>query len=80
MVATVNMNEAHYRGIAEVYHRLTRCEGVDLLAYHAYGGGKWKAMGCPDGGCPAYIPTAEALKTAAEILTSLGVSVTIYRS
>ena len=73
MVKGVNMEDAHYAGIAAVYHGLTRCEGVDLLPYHAYAGSKAERVGLPDNGRAEWIPSPEDMEQARDALCSRGV-------
>lgn len=73
MVKGVNMTPAHYAGIADVYHDLIRCTGVDLLPYHAYAGSKAERVGLADNGHKEWIPTAEDMNEARAALRSAGV-------
>ncbi len=75
MVEGVNTATAHYAALAELYHTLTRCEGVELLPYHAYAGSKCLPLGRPDNAHPQWIPTPETLEQAKNTLLSYGVKV-----
>lgn len=75
LVRTVNTEPAHYRGIAGVYRRLERCEGVELIPYHAYAGSKAVRVGRPDNGRTDWIPTGEDMAQAKETLAACGVPV-----
>ena len=73
MVRGVNMDDAHYAGIAALYRGLAHAEGVDLLPYHAYAGSKAERVGLPDNGRREWIPTAEDMERAGEALRTQGV-------
>lgn len=75
LVRGVNMDMTHYRGIAELYHSLTACEGVELIPYHAYAGGKAVQIGRPDNSQPAWIPSKDEIEQAKTVLTTCGVPV-----
>lgn len=62
MVNGVNMEENHYRGIAEVYNRLSDCIKVDILPYHIYGASKAQAIGRIDNGREEWIPTSKQIE------------------
>jgi pyruvate formate lyase activating enzyme len=67
LVNGVNTEEKHYRDLAHLASSLRHCEGVDFLPYHAYGGTKSVALGLPDGGKKAWIPTTEEVERAKKI-------------
>ena len=75
LVEGVNTTEEHYAALAELYLSLNRCEGVELLPYHAYAGSKCLPLGRPDNGHPEWIPTPETVAQAKAVLTSHGVKV-----
>lgn len=75
LVAGVNTEPAHYEAVAELALSLRHCEGVELLPYHAYAGSKMCPLGFPDNGRVDWIPSAETLREAAELLESRGVRV-----
>lgn len=75
LVNGVNTDEAHIRRVGELVASLTRCEGVELIPYHAYGGTKSTFLGRPDSGNPAWILTEKQLELAKGILRSYGVTV-----
>lgn len=64
MVKGVNMEDDHYRGIHEVYSRLSGCSKVELLPYHIYGVSKAQALGIADNGRQDWIPSAEDMDEA----------------
>lgn len=75
LVRGVNLNEAHLSAIAETYHSLRRCKGVDLLPYHAYGSSKSIQLGREGNARPEWIPTEEQMVKAREYLRGRGVAV-----
>lgn len=75
LVNGVNTDDIHYRRVAELANRLSNCEGVELIPYHAYGGSKATFLGRPDNGKNEWIPTANQLGTAKQILFDQGVKV-----
>ena len=75
LVNGVNTNTAHYRAVAEIAASVQNLDGVELIPYHAYGGGKATFLGRPDNGDPALIPTEAQKAEAAEVLRALGVRV-----
>ena len=70
-----NANTAHADGLAAVYKSLRHCGGVDLLPYHAYGGGKCKRLGQTYMEKEDWPVAAEAVTVFAERLTAQGVPV-----
>ncbi len=64
LVRGVNTDEAHYRAIAALAASLRGCQGVELLPYHAYGGGKTRQLGGEDNAHREWIPTEEDLAAA----------------
>ena len=75
LVAGVNTEESHYAALAELYHSLEHCEGVELLPYHAYGGSKMIPLGMPDNGRTEWIPDDSTVENAKACLRSRGVQV-----
>ncbi len=75
LVRTINTDPAHYRAVAEVWRSLTRCEGVELIPYHAYAGSKAERIGRPDNGRPDWVPSLEDVAEARRMLRDLGVPV-----
>ena len=75
LVAGVNTVESHYEALAELYHGLSHCEGVEFLPYHAYSGSKMLPLGQPDNGRVEWIPSEEAVQAAKEYLAARGVTV-----
>lgn len=77
LVNGVNTDRAHYQRVAEIACSLHQCDGVELIAYHAYGGSKCLMLGKEDNGNTAWIPTAGQLTEAKGILADRGISVTV---
>ena len=75
LVAGVNTVESHYEALAELYHGLSHCEGVEFLPYHAYSGSKMLPLGQPDNGRVEWIPTEETVQAAKAYLAARGVPV-----
>lgn len=75
IVRGINADQAHYDAIAALAHSLKGCEGVDLLAYHPYGGSKSVQLGREDDGRTDWIPTPDDMAKAADCLARSGISV-----
>ena len=75
MLKTVNMDEVHLNGIAEIYHRLKHCSRVELLPYHAFGGAKNRNLGYSDNSHLEWIPTDEDISLFKVALIQKGVKV-----
>lgn len=76
LIEGMNAERGHYDGIARVFHSLTNCSGVELLAYHELGRAKLERMGASAGSSQAHlVPSAERMDEARAILESLGVTV-----
>lgn len=75
MVNGVNTVESHYDALATLYRELSRCEGIELLPYHAYGGSKMIPLGMPDNGRVEWIPDGEILTAAKSYLSRRGIPV-----
>lgn len=75
LVAGVNTVKSHYGALADLYHSLTHCEGVELISYHAYGGSKMIPLGLPDNGRVEWIPDDETVEAAKTYLRERGVAV-----
>lgn len=71
MVNGVNMEENHYRGIAEVYQKLSGCIKVELFPYHIYGASKAQAIGRTDKGREEWIPQSGQMEEAKNIIRRL---------
>lgn len=75
LVNGVNTTETHYHGIAELYHGLNNCEGVEFLPYHSFGGTKYAALGKTGGGSDGWIPSKEQISHAKTELQQRGIPV-----
>ena len=68
LVAGVNTSRAHYRAVADLFGSLRNCRGVELLPYHPYGLGKLQALTGQKAKEPHWIPSAQMLAEAREVL------------
>ena len=75
IVGDVNADEAHCKAVAEIYHRLNHCEGVELMPYHSYGGAKVEALGMKFTEPCGRIPDKSVVCEIRERLKSMGVPV-----
>lgn len=64
----INTNETHMHAVANLYHSLAHCTGVQLLRYHSMGGSKAAALGLADSGRREWIPTELQIQQAKKIL------------
>lgn len=69
----INTTTEHYKGIAQLYHRLKHCEGVELLPYHSFGGAKADALGKHHAENNHWIPSKEQLDIAKSDLQQSGI-------
>lgn len=75
LVNGLTTEKEHFERVADLYHSLANCTGVQLLRYHPMGGSKAAALGLADSGRREWIPTEAQVGCAAQILTDLGVPV-----
>lgn len=75
LVNGVNTTEKHYNGIAEIYHQLKNCEGVEFMPYHSFGGTKAVALGKTKGGNDYWIPSPEQVSAAKNYLRQRGIHI-----
>lgn len=73
VVKGVNSDEAHAIALAELWGRLSACEYLELIPYHAYGSSKMLPLGKEDNGRQEWIPTAQDIEKMRDVLTSRGV-------
>lgn len=69
LVKGVNTDARHYQHIADIYHSLQHCRGVQLLPYHTYGSSKSVQLGEADPARPAWIPEEADLAYAVNEFT-----------
>lgn len=75
IVRGVNDDEAHTIALAGLFARLSNCECIELIPYHAYGGSKMLPLGKADNGKHEWIPTDGELLQMRSTLASLGIKV-----
>ena len=75
IVNGVNTSVEHYMRVAQLASNLKGCRGIELIPYHSYGGAKAMAQGRTNNGNDLWIPTAEQLKEARQIICDMGVKV-----
>ena len=68
LLSGVNLNEAHLAALAELFHQLHHCEGIELLPYHTYGDAKNGQLDRPAAAHLEWIPTEEQLAFAREYI------------
>lgn len=73
LLAGINDNAAHAANIAKVYHTLSNCTGVQIIAHHPAGRGKYAQLGMPYTDLDSYTPTEEQIESFTEHLRDLGV-------
>ena len=64
LLAGVNLEEPHLAALAELYHSLRHCEGIELLPYHTYGDDKNIQLGKASAAHIEWIPSPEQLAQA----------------
>jgi len=75
MVNTVNMDVDNFSVIAKIFKQLKKCTTIELVPYHALGGGKYKQLGYNDNGRQEWIPSPEDMEAAKNTLWGLGCAV-----
>jgi len=75
LVSGVNTVDSHYSAIAEIASKIRNFDGVELIPYHAYGGTKSVFLGGEDSGRREWIPEAEEIKRARDVLKKSGICV-----
>lgn len=66
MIRGVNMEDAHYRRLADIYDQLIHCEALELLPYHSYGEAKMPRLGSKESPRADWIPTEDDMTKARE--------------
>lgn len=75
LVKDVNTFESHYKKIAEIALSLSKCQGVEFIPYHAYGGSKMLFMGQSDNGRQEWIPSKEIIEKACKYMEKYKITV-----
>ena len=75
MVKGVNMKEDHLLALAPLWRSLSHCRGIELLPYHAMGGGKSERLGRENDGHAEWVPSKEEIEEAKKTLRALGAAV-----
>ncbi len=68
LVNGINTNIEHYESVAQIAKQLKHCEGVEWIAYHAYGGTKATFLGLEDNGNENWIPSKNQIEEAKKIV------------
>jgi len=68
LVNGINTNVEHYESVAQIAKQLKHCEGVEWIAYHAYGGTKATFLGHEDNGNVNWIPSKSQIEEAKKII------------
>jgi len=71
LINGVNTDEDHYRRLADIARGIKNFDGIDLIPYHAYAGTKATFIGRRDNGRTEWIPSAEEIARANEIIRGL---------
>lgn len=72
LVDGVNTDISHYQELTRIYQKLTHCEGIELIPYHAYAGSKMLPLGREDNGHTAWIPTEQTMDEARRVIAEMG--------
>ncbi len=75
LVNGINSTEHHYSQDGAFVQNLAHCDGVDILPYHGYGGGKCILLGKPDNGRMEWIPNRNQIDCFVHTLESFNISV-----
>lgn len=75
LLKSVNLFPSHLERVADVYHSLKHCRGVELIPYHTYGASKSIQLGKPDNAHSEWIPTEREIKAAEAYLRQRDVPV-----
>lgn len=68
LLQDVNLNSDHLHALAELYHTLRHCEGIELLPYHTYGDSKNMQLGRSSAAHPEWIPGQEQMRSARDFI------------
>lgn len=75
LLSGVNLFTEHLLNIASLYSSLKNCSGVELIPYHTYGASKRIQLGLNENVHREWIPSAEELRKAKELLRQYNVPV-----
>ena len=75
LINGINANEEHYRRVAEIAGKLSHCEGVEWIPYHAFAGSKATFLGLSDNGVKEWIPSQSQMDLAKQYLVSHNVPI-----
>ncbi len=75
LVNGVNTDPCHYGTVADLAGEIKNLEGIEILPYHAYGGGKTVFLGEADNGRADWIPTSCQMDEFRRVLTDRGLCV-----
>lgn len=64
VLAGVNLTEAHFDRVAEIYRSLRNCQGVELLPYHPLGNSKASRLGMKVDSHNGWIPSQQEMDAA----------------
>lgn len=73
LVSGINVHPAHIEALADIYHALRHCQGVELLPYHPLGQAKLSALGLSQPPAAQAAPTREEVLAARELLRARNV-------
>ncbi len=73
LVNGVNTSDEYYRRVAELARGIRRLDVVEWIAYHAYAGTKTIFLGGEDSGRRDWIPDAQQIERAREVLREQGI-------
>ncbi len=78
LIPGVNMDHAHYRRLADLFHKHTNVICLDIMPYHPLGQSKWNDLGKPidERQLVTPVPTPSALAEARSFLKKMNVRLT----
>lgn len=75
LLKTVNLVPEHLQEVAAIYRSLRHCKGVELIPYHTLGASKNVQLGRSGNARPDWIPSAQEISEANELLLQCDVPV-----
>lgn len=75
LVGSVNTDDAHYQSLAELFLRLSHCEGIEFLPYHVYGDAKAAALRRKSNANRDWIPDRAQIEHAKAFMRRCGAKV-----